>query len=76
MTRDRLRQCIRLPGERLRSSHDEGSRTGDLLNISVFQTTGTDEIDKLPAQVRVTVYGRERPRGEERGIGWRLRQAA
>ena len=29
----------------------------------------TDEIDKRPAQVRVTVYGRERPRGEERGIG-------
>jgi hypothetical protein len=29
----------------------------------------TDEIDKSPPQVRVTVCGRERPRGEERGIG-------
>ena len=45
---------------------------GTVRNKAVYM----DEIDKRPAQVRVTVYGRERPRGEERGIGWRLRQAA
>jgi putative transposase len=36
----------------------------------------TDEIDKRPMRSGATISGRGRPRGEERGVGCKLRRAA